>query len=266
MPVNAAPTVFGSAVRAWVDTFRAVVAMPWVTGIGFALLIGLGLAVDLLPPLLRSAEPETFGESLIWSGAAGIVESFLTAPLAIAIHRHVILGEVTQSYVFRLSDHRFLRFFYFSFTLALAQTILIFIAIQFFPESFSTPVTGDVKGPGFAVTMAIMFGILIVLGRLILVFPAAAVDAPGATWGNAWRATQGHFWTIVFVFVVVTVPAISVWLFATSVLDFGKNSTFEQTWFMLYEMPTLCAYAAAASRLYQVYDGPLGGPSGELRA
>ena len=260
MPVTIAPTPFGSASRAWVDTYRALAAMPWVAGIGLALLIALGLAVDLLPPLLRSGEPETFAASLIWSGAAGMVESFLMTPLAIAIHRHVILGEVTHRYAFALSEHRFLRFFYLSFTLALAQTILIFIAIQLFPASFNVPVTSDVEGLGLTVTMAIIFGVLIVLARLILVFPAAAVDSPGATWANAWRATKGHFWIIIFVFALVTLPAISLWLFVGSALNIGSNSRLEQTWFMLYEMPSLCAYAAAASRLYQVFGAPLGGP------
>ena len=264
MPPAATPPLSGLAIRVWVDAFRAVAAMPVVAGIGIGLLIALGLASDLLPPLFRSGQPETLGQSLMWSGAAGMVESFLLAPLAIAIQRHVLLGEVTRGYSLALSDPRFLRFFYFSFTLALAQTILFFVATLVLPAAFNAPANAaEPNGTGVTITAGIIVGVLLVLARLILVFPAAAVDAPGATWGNAWRASRGHFWTIAFVFILTGLPALLLWLLIGQMLGIKDNSNFSQTYFMLQEMPTLCAYAAAAARLYQVFGGALGDSPGK---
>ncbi len=267
MPSTTAPPIFSSVIRAWVDAFRAVVAMPAVAAIGFALLIAIGLATDLLPPLFRSGEAETLGQSLIWSSAAAMAESFLLAPLAIAIHRHVLLGEVASGYALQLADHRFFRFFYFSFVLALAQALLFFAAILLFPETFNAPVgSPDSSGIGSAVTAVIIVGVLAVTARVIVLFPAVAVDAPAASWGHAWRATSGRFWIIVFIFFLAGVPLLLGWLLLSVLLDLGENGRFSQTALMLQEMPSLCVYAAAASRLYQAFGGPLGGAAGSRDA
>lgn len=263
MPSTTAPSIFGAAVQAWVDAFRAVVAMPAVATIGFALLLAIGLAADLLPPLIRSGAPETLGQSLIWSGAASMVESFLLAPLGIAIHRYLLLGEVTRGYALQLADHRFLRFFYFSFALALLQTILFFVATLAFPVAFDSPASAsEMNEIGLAAAGAIILGILAVTARLILVYPAAAIDAPGANWGDAWRATSGHFWTVALIFTLIGLPLLLLWRLVSGLLEIGETSKFVQTFSMLQEMLSLCAYTAAAARLYQVFGAPLGGAAG----
>ena len=244
------------------DAFRAVVAMPWVTGIALGLLIALGFVSDVVPPLLRTGN-ETLGQSVMWSAAAGLMESFLLAPLLIAVHRHVLLGEVTHRYAFDLSDQRFLLFFYFSFALSLLQALLFFAAVQLFPDAFGGPASGvDKNGGGVAIVAAIMVGVLVVAARVVLVFPAAAIDAPGATWSNALKASGGHFWLIASIFILIGMPPLILWLFAGSILDIGQGNGLAQTFFMLQELPASCAYAAGAARLYEAFGKPLSDPPG----
>jgi hypothetical protein len=261
MLADTASDIFRSAKRAWIDAFRAAVAMPWVTGIAFALLIALGFVSDMVPPLLHSGD-ETLGQSVMWSAAAGVAESFLLTPLLIAIHRHVLLGEVTHRYAFDFSDQRFLQFFYFSFALSLLQALSFFAAIHLFPDAFSGPASGiDKNGGGVAIVAAIMIGVLVIAARVILVFPAAAVDAPGATWGNALKASSGRFWLIASIFILIGMPPLILWLFAGSAFDIGERNGLAQTFFMLQELPASCAYAAGASRLYEAFGKPLSDPA-----
>src|SRR5207249_911245 len=61
----------------------------------------------------------------------------------------------------------------------------------------------------------------IVLGlRMTLLFPAIAVDAPGATWVNAYHDTKGHSWGIFLIYVAAMVPAIVIGALAMVVLQF----------------------------------------------
>jgi hypothetical protein len=50
----------------------------------------------------------------------------------------------------------------------------------------------------------------VILVRLTLLFPAIAVDAPGASVKNSFQDTFGHFWRIFGILFVTAVPVIAV--------------------------------------------------------
>jgi len=101
------PSVFGSAITGWREGLSALASMPVVAGAAFVVMVAVG-AASL--PLL----PEPDGTQALWAQpltyVVGIVQSFLLTPVAIAVHRYVLLGEITQRYALNPFDPRFVRF------------------------------------------------------------------------------------------------------------------------------------------------------------
>ena len=67
--------------------------------------------------------------------------------------------------------------------------------------------------PTRAITLLFVLGcilyvlaVIVVTLRLIVLFPAIAVDAPGATWRNAMADTKGNAWRILFIGLLASLP------------------------------------------------------------
>jgi hypothetical protein len=102
------PPVIETAAIAWRDAFRATEAMPIVAGIAFVLYLVISLASSAI-----NASPYALVSSPwlpIISIGASIVQAVLFAPLAIAVHRFVLLGEKTNRYPLEPKSSRYLRF------------------------------------------------------------------------------------------------------------------------------------------------------------
>src|SRR5687767_7221517 len=96
------PSIMGSAIRAWRDAFTALGRMGTVTVTAFLLmLVVAAVNVPFLPP--ADGSDPGFGFQVI-SLVLTLVQSFLMTPLAIAVHRYVVLGEVTPGYSLNPSD------------------------------------------------------------------------------------------------------------------------------------------------------------------
>lgn len=111
---------------------------------------------------------------------------FFSAPLAIAVHRYLVLGEIPpEIYPIDASLPRFRRYF----DLLMIPTLLRYIGdiVCIFGESAS--------GAGLATSHFAQGIAFIVLWRLVLLFPAIAIDARSAHWRNASRALRGHGWS-----------------------------------------------------------------------
>ena len=66
---------------------------------------------------------------------------------------------------------------------------------------------------GLGLALAFIFFVLLVIAtiaslRLLIVFPAIAVDARGADWRNAMADTKGHTWRVFFTVLATTLPAL----------------------------------------------------------
>lgn len=125
--------------------------------------------------------------------------SFLAiVPYEIAIYRLIILREVTERYSFAAATNRVRRFLAWSAILWIATTapVLIFDLL---------PIP---NGLNAVLTIAIVIVGAVIILRLILLFPAIAVDSAGATATNAIADSDRRLWLIVRSVFVPFIPII----------------------------------------------------------
>jgi hypothetical protein len=245
------PPVLQSAVRAYRDTAAAIVAMPSVALAVVTISVLYSMLDYFLSGLVGTDAEKGYGPVLT-SAAVGVVWNFFLTPCFIAIHRFVVLGEVTARYELRPGEPRFLTFFgwtLFLLALVMLPTLLIPLSSR---SSTGLP----------AIISALTIGFFFVSVRSIILFPAVAVDAPGATWSNAFADTRGRFWRITGILVLTMLPAMIValiLLFPTlpSVDDPDAEASLAQAsvWASVVASALSGAVAAlavaAASRLYE---------------
>ena len=102
------PLIIQTGGLAWRDSFRVIAAMPIVAGIAFTILILLSLVSVWIVP-----DPYALATSHwlpVFTLVSSIVSSLLLAPLAIAVHRYVLLGELTNRYPLDPFSARYVRF------------------------------------------------------------------------------------------------------------------------------------------------------------
>lgn len=154
---------------------------------------GILVVQVLLELLLNQFIP---AHSLLGRNIASVVYYALLTPYFVAVHRFIILGEVTKHYRLPWRDIRFQLFFGWAFTVfALCQLPWLTYA---FPRHWMLQLIG----------FAAAIGVCVVFTRLTILFPAIAVDAPGATPRNAFDDTKGHGWYIFFLFLVSFLPSV----------------------------------------------------------
>jgi hypothetical protein len=188
--------------------------MPLIFGIAAAAFFAMDTVWDLSFGVADGVTRYLFG--FLRACLGGLV----LAPLAIAIHRYVLLGEVGTSYSFNPSDRRLVRF---------VGAEIIYSAVFFAPLAaasiamdtwkLSLPALGGVLS---AIAVVIVIGI-----RLLMIFPAIAVDAPGASWGNALADSRGKtlrlFCTLVLAALVVLIPTYSLSVIIPTSHSMGWN-------------------------------------------
>ena len=238
------PKVFASAKLAWSDVFRAIAAMPALAwGV---VLLGLVLGVvDIVLTRWISPVPSTFG-ALVATSAVLVLKSFVLTPLYLAIHRYIILGEITSGYALAAEQPRFQRFFL--CTLALYALWVVPSILLLF-------------GHGGVITAAMLILSLFVTfvgTRLIILFPAIAVDAPGTSFRNAFDDTRGFFWRIFGILIVAMLP-VFVPIIAVA-FALGEQSAVFKLISAVVTMLSLALGIAIASRLYLSLSDRLGPP------
>jgi hypothetical protein len=104
MASPAQPSAIKIALAGWRDALRAITHMMPVAGPAF-----------LFALMFQAAYQLSRGHSLAIDVAIslvfGIVRGLVLTPLAIAVHRYVLLDEVTEHYALNPADQRFQRFF-----------------------------------------------------------------------------------------------------------------------------------------------------------
>jgi hypothetical protein len=156
---------------------------PLRTIIISALLIVLAIAAvaGLVPHHLWDGELSGAALGL----AEDAVRTFLLTLIVIAIHRFVVLGEVTPGYGLDVGEPAFWHF---------AGWLLALKVIAGLPYELLSLL----QGRGFslwATTFVLAIALIVAIGvslRLSVLFPAIAVKAPGATAPNAIADTRGQ--------------------------------------------------------------------------
>ena len=229
--------------------------MPVVAGIAYVLFLVMSLAISAI-----NASPYALVGSPwlpIISIGAGIVQAVLLAPLAIAVHRFVLLGEKTNRYPLEPKSSRYLRFVGFAILVKILWLIPSTIESAIPAVRDNNPALAS--GLGIVAFVLVITVVIIVVRRAIL-FPAIAIDAPGATWSKARLDTKGSSWRVAFVFVLTALPVLVIngllywlWLPLTPQAQPSTGS------FLLFSVigaviaiAALCAFAAAASHIYRV--------------
>ena len=138
------------------------------------------------------------------------VKAFLMTPYAIAVHRFIILGEKTMSYRIAPAEARFRRFFGWSLALLMLASAPVAIFETLF-EPGPTP---------FVILVVLSIAAMVVGIRAIVLFPAVAVDAPGANWRQAMADTKGYAWRIFLIIAVATLTFL-IFVFAVMVAAVG---------------------------------------------
>jgi hypothetical protein len=243
------PPIIGTALAAWADTFRAIGAMPLIFGIALAIDFVLSLATLAVAP-----DPATLAASgqmrtALLVVVSAVLSAILFAPLAIVTHRFVLLGETTNRYPLDPFSARYVRFVGFAIVFKLALVLpntLIGLESQL-------PAAAAFQ---FATGVASVFLVIVAVRRIIL-FPAIAIDAPGATWSNARRDTKGTSWRVLFIFVCTALPELIVSALIGLVVlspEFQTGGGWHALFFLIgpaIGIPTVCAFAAAASHIFQ---------------
>jgi hypothetical protein len=197
-PSDAKPPIFESAALAWSDTGRTVRALPVPALIALVVVTALTIGQDLLIPQQQQQQSARFVPVLTAFLVAG-VQACLITPYLIALHRFIILGEGTSGYPLAPATPRFQR--YFGWSLAVSVLGLL-------PTALPLIVTADpiVRLALFAV---LVVGFVVVSVRMLILFPATAVEAPNASFANAWADSAGTFWRTIGILVLALIPWIA---------------------------------------------------------
>ena len=195
--------------------------------------------------------------------AIDIVAVVMIAPLLLAVHRFVLLGEVQDRYVFEPYRPRFQCFAGWLVVAMLAASIpsLLFLAARSSgPIYYVGQAPGEALKP-FALLLIAGFIVLISFLRTILLFPAIAVDAPDASWQQAFAETQGASWYSGLACVLPLVPVV---LAAIVIVPMSRGMPFMRPMVSaLLMLVTAALLAAAASRLHQILARPATGTSSD---
>ena len=184
-------------------------------------------------------------ESLFGRDIAHIARFFLLTPFFLAVHRYIILGEVTRRYAIEPQSERFQMFFGWTVVVFVAACLVEGVVRIFGPRNPANYVIVPVAG----------IAICAIATRMTILFPAIAVDAPGATWRHAVRATRGHGWYIFFLLPFACLPTV-IAIAATTALAvrvFGRTAGVLLGLLLLSAgvVVLLAITVAIASRLYQ---------------
>lgn len=195
------------------DVWRALRAMPLLFGCAILIFLAVHAGAELLPA--RTWNGPLFGT------LAGVLETavqyFCLTPVMIATHRFIIRGDVTRSYAVNL-DRTFLLFF------AWTMTISVLFSLAFaFDEALMAYVkaTGQTPFAALIPFLIVLVAVFWLSLRLIVLFPAIAVRAPGARGGNAFADTKGYDFRLIAIFLLAFIPLIALSILVTIALGRG---------------------------------------------
>jgi hypothetical protein len=223
------------------DAWSAIRAMPVLTGITVLIMFAFSL-LDYLVPF--RAEDNVAGGTLL-AIVVSAVENFFLTPVMIAVHRFVILGEVAPRYVLAPSQPAFRVFFGW----LLALSVLGLLMFPLFSNGLPAVLS-------LGVILIAMVLIIVISTRLVILFPAIAIEAPGAGAANAWADSKPHTSRIFLIFLLAVLPVGIGALFVTFPFALGSDGQGTLGIPALFIMAVVQTFAvilcvAIASRLYE---------------
>jgi hypothetical protein len=245
-------SVLALFVAAYWDLHRAVKALWPVAIMAFCLFIAAQFSAVLCVRLLKGP----YIQVMLLKELIELASLVLIAPFVIALHRFIQLGETTHAYEFTTSGARMARFVgWLLFVGALvAIPSLKIITAKTGPVYY----TGNHFVPADTITDRIMFvlvaAVFLMVMRLMIVLPAAAVDAPGTGLSNALADSSGHVGRIAAAGFLCLAPLACLFV----MIAFPLRSLAGPGWvgLLIYSTLKICTFAgialaaALASRIY----------------
>jgi hypothetical protein len=154
--------------------------------VAFLIIVTLGI-IGSAPVISRNP---------VLAEAFSLLSMIAILPFEIAVFRLLILDEAAPGYQFATSTVRFRRM--------LVWTVA-FWAISSLPALLS-PVVVSFDLPmaiGIVAALVVFFIVVVVMLRIVILLPAIAVDAPGASIGNVFADTRDHAWFILKAYLAV---------------------------------------------------------------
>jgi hypothetical protein len=229
---------------AYRDIGRVARAMPR--------LVGVVLIILLTFNLLELVIPRSVFELPLADFVFGAARLFMLTPFLIAVHRYILLDEVAPHYHLAPQEGRFLRFF------AWALVPALLLAAGSYMQALLTTAGLPSGVVSLTAGVVLIVGLFVIL-RLLILFPAIAVDAPGASARKAFADTQGFFWDMFFVCLVAVLPLILLTMLLV-VLEYPLElrGSVPALWTVLeiadktlVDLIAYPLYVAIASRIYQ---------------
>jgi hypothetical protein len=139
-----------------------------------------------------------------------LVWTAVSAPVAVAVHRYILIGQITPGF-FSFRPQYTKSFFFWGAGLQVIAALLTIPPSLLLVNKYLA-IIGSLAAFAFATLY------LIVILHLAMIFPAVATEVPNAHWririANSWKQMKGHSWLLIRAAIV----AFSPWVFLYLVL------------------------------------------------
>jgi hypothetical protein len=187
--------VMPTLIAAYRDWGRTLNAMRAINLSAIIIITAISVGAEFVPQ--RLWEQQLSGEAL--DLVQGAIWAFLLAPFVIALHRFVILGEITPAYTLPINEPAFLIFFGWLFALK------VLVGLPFDVLGALQALNWSLRASTLAFAVALV-AVAFVSLRLSILLPACAVEAPGATPSRALADTRGQALRIFALFFLALLP------------------------------------------------------------
>jgi hypothetical protein len=209
--------------------FLDVLATSWLWLILAAVPMGIAswLQFSWFAEVVANAKPGTSSPAqhisnptvTVWlPNIANLIVLIAGVSIAVAWHRHIILGERPGLSVSNLATKNLWRYIGVGVAICLIVAVpALIVIVPIFRWLFSASINGQAHQPFpmFSIIAPIVLLLLYVGGtavvmRLCLVLPARAVGDSQLTFKAAWKRTRGNIWRLLWGIVACTLPPIVV--------------------------------------------------------
>jgi hypothetical protein len=208
----------------------------------------IGLSIVVFLEIVASAA--VISNNPMFLETFGLLNRIAVLPFEIAIFRLLILDEPTAGYHFAFATPRFQRVLGWSVALWALGTIPPYL-----PGAITS---SEAAKAGMYIAMFVIG--IVVMARVVIFLPAIAVDAPGASLGNAFADTSGHAWFVVKAYLAILLPLfligvlvpVLMWLGGASdvIIRSGRVTVAANLFFVALGFLMLTAGTIVAARLF----------------
>jgi hypothetical protein len=239
-------SILPAVITAYRDLWRALLAMRALFVIALLIVLAIKVAEGFVPlRLWNGPVPGLFLGFIV-----GAVQIFFLTPFMIAVYRFIILDEVAAAYVLDPGRPEFIPLFGWNLVLS-TITPLAFLLLEILRA------IGVSVIPAIVLSIIALVAMIIASMRLIILFPAIAVDAPGANASHALADTKGHTFRIFMIFLLALLPLVALVFIVTLMLGSGVRNAGTPAAFVQLAVGTLmqttitALYVAVAARVFQ---------------